>query len=419
MWEGWDSLPIVIIENIGNNLNIPVWRCVSDGSVFAFDDFDRDGRTEFVTASAGSLGRVFIFENTDDNQYEKIFTDTVGIPNGIDVFSGNDLDSDGKPEFFVGFARIVDANSWDFYLYMWEAIGNNTYERTFLWGQRVGVIGPEQRGSKCADIDGDSIEELIWTTPINITVYDAIGNNQFQPSWQWWQDHGTLECLVVNSYDMNQNGYNEIVVGGSGKTSIFEVEAVRVVRPNGSETFQGNAQELIRWQKFYPPRCDSLSLFYSLDNGRTYDTIITGFSGADSSYLWTVPDTSSDSCKVKIIAYGPGWQYDESDGVFSITAIGINEIASPNRVAMTSIKITPNLFKSQTTICYTLPFAQNIRLRLFDITGKLVKVFCDEYKESGIYKINLKAKEFSSGIYFIRFQTESSKSIIERIMIIN
>jgi len=37
---------------------------VSDGSVFAFDDFDRDGRTEFVTASAGSLGRVFIFENT-------------------------------------------------------------------------------------------------------------------------------------------------------------------------------------------------------------------------------------------------------------------------------------------------------------------------------------------------------------------
>jgi hypothetical protein len=416
MWEGWDSLPIVIIENIGNNQNIPVWRCVSYGSRFSFGDFDRDGQAEFITASASSLGQVFIFENTGDNQYDKTFTDTVGIPNGIDIFSGNDLDNDGKSEFFVGFTRIVDDNSWNFFLYMWEATGNNTYERTFLFSQNLNVQRTTGRRSICADIDGDSIEELIWATPINITVYEAFGNNQFQPLWQWWQDHGQNECLIVNSYDMNKNGYNEIVVGGSGKTSIFEIEAVKVLRPNGGETFVGNSQEQIRWQKFYPPRCDSLSLFYSLDNGWTYDTIITGLPSTDTSYLWTVPDTSSDSCKVKIIAYGPGWQFDESDGVFTIAPSGIEEFANHN-IKYLSLKITPNLFKSQATICFTLPTAQKISLKLYDITGKIIKVIFDGHKESGIYKINLETKDLSSGIYFIHFQTELSKQIIERFAI--
>jgi hypothetical protein len=407
-----------IFENRSNNQNELVWSRYQVGAwSFAFGDFDLDDRKEFVTANLGSLGRVSVYENTGEDQYEMTYQDTVRLPNGSDVFSGNDLDGDGKPEFFVGFARIVAGSTWDFFLYMWEATGNNTYERTHI--TTIRAVDWLEKRSKCGDIDGDGIEELVWSIGAQVIVYKATGNNQFERIWTWNNDHGgDFPHSMVNIYDMNRNGYNEIVFGGNSKTSIFEVEAVKVIRPNGGEIFHRLTQEQIRWQKFYPPRCNSLSLFYSLDNGRTYDTIITGLPGVDSSYLWTVPDTSSDSCKVKIIAYGPGWQYDESDGVFSITAIGINEIASPNRVAMTSIKITPNLFKSQTTICYTLPFAQNIRLRLFDITGKLVKVFCDEYKESGIYKINLKAKEFSSGIYFIRFQTESSKSIIERLVIV-
>jgi hypothetical protein len=418
-FEAWDSTPIVIIENTGNNQNVPVWRRVNYGSGFAFGDFDQDSLTEFVTASPGSSGQVFVFENTiiGNDQYEKVFTDTVHFPNGTDVFSGNDLDGDGKPEFFVGFVQWVGGDIWDFYLYMWETTGNNAYQRTLIAQHRLTMGGPEGRRSKCGDIDGDGIEELVWATPTVVLAYKATGNNQFAQVWQWIGDHGDDEELDVNIYDMNKNGYNEIVIFGSGKTSIFEVEAIKVLRPNGGETFIGDTQEQIRWQKFYPPRCDSLSLFYSLNNGATYDTIITGIPGADTSYLWTVPDTSSDSCKVKIIAYGPGWQYDESDGVFAITPSGIEEPANLD-VKYLSLKISPNLFKSQATICFTLPTAQKISLRLYDITGKLVKVFCDEYKESGIYKINLKAKDFSSGIYFIHFQTDSPKPIIERVVII-
>ena len=408
-----------IFENSSNNQNNLVYMNLNPCWSFTFGDFDLDGREEFVTAWLGSLGRVFIFENTGDNQYELIRVDTVRIPNGRDVFLGQDLDGDGKPEFFVGFARWVGGNIWDYFLYMWEATGNNTYERTLIDSVRD-VEWLEYR-SKCGDIDGDGIEELVWSIGAQVRVYKATGNNQFQLLWSWRNDHGgDYPHSMVNIYDMNRNGYNEIVVSGYNKTSIFEVEAVMLLRPNGGENFAGNTQEPIRWQKFYPPRCDSLSLFYSLDNGRSYDTIITGLPATDSSYLWTVPNISSDSCRVKIIAYGPGWQYDESDRIFRITPAGVKEEAGVVP-SFTDLKVSPNPFHSQTTIHFSLPSEQKVRLKVYNITGKLVRRLCDEEMKPGRYKRVLsnsanEQKVLPDGVYFIRLETDNQKIISKVIL---
>ncbi len=408
-----------IWENVGNNQNELVWHREVGAWSFAFNDFDLDGRKEFVTANLGSLGRVSVYENTGDDQYEMIFQDTVRIPNGSDVFSGNDLDGDGKPEFFVGFARWVGGNIWDYFLYMWEATGNNTYERTLI--DSVRDIEWLDKRSKCGDIDGDGIEELVWSIGAQVRVYKATGNSQFQLLWSWRNDHGgDYPHSMVNIYDMNQNGYNEIVVSGYNKTSIFELEAVRLLRPNGGESFAGNTQEPIRWQKFYPPRCDSLSLFYSLDNGRSYDTIITGLPATDSSYLWTVPNVSSDSCRVKVIAYGPGWQYDESDRVFKITPVGVKEEAGVVPL-FTDLKISPNPFHSQTTIQFSLPSEQKVKLKVYNITGKLVRLLCDGQMKPGRYKIVLGTTDneqgvLPDGVYFIRLETENQKIISKVIL---
>ena len=408
-----------IWENVGNNQNELVWHREVGAWSFAFNDFDLDGRKEFVTANLGSLGRVSVYENTGDDQYEMTYQDTVRIANGSDVFSGNDLDGDGKPEFFVAFA-VVGAT---FHLYMWEATGNNTYERTLIDQKTISVSWTTDRRSKCGDLDGDGIEELVWAIPTKLFVYKATGNNQFQQVWEWTQDHGTDECLIVNIFDMNKNGYNEVVVGGSGKTSIFEVEAVKVLRPNGGEVFRGDTQELIRWQNFHPPRCDSLSLFYSTDNGRTYDTIITGISGADTSYLWTVPDTSSDSCKVKIIAYGPGWQYDESDGVFRITPTGIEE-SRLGSLSYQKFEILPNPAKGK--IKFKIWNAdKDLTLKIYNLAGELVKTFfisAVSGQRSAISEIiwdgrDNKDKILPNGIYFLECISDTL-TILKKVLIL-
>ncbi len=401
-----------IFENSINNHNDSVWSQFQVGAwSFAFDDFDLDSLKNFATTDLGSSGRVSVYENIGDNQYERTYQDTVHLPNGIDVFSGNDLDGDGKPEFFVAFYSYGNST---FYLYMWEAIDNNTYQRTLVDQKTIAVGYSTGRRSKCGDLDGDGIEELVWATPTKLYVYKATGNNQFQQVWQWNQDHGINECLIVNIYDMNKNGYNEIVVGGSGKTSIFEVEAVRLLRPNGGEVFQDSTQELIRWQKFYPPRCDSLSLFYTTDNGRTYLPLASCLPASDTSFLWTVPSVNSDSCKIKIIAYGPGWQYDESDGVFSISSTGIEEY-SPLSALRYSLKVERRI--NPTATIFSIPSFQRVNLKLYDINGRLIKSLVNETKEAGIYKIDLNTKSLPSGVYLIYLDTES-KRIIERIVIV-
>jgi len=404
-----------IFENLNDNQNQLVWISFIPSWSIAFGDFDFDGGKEFVTAHSGSTGLVSVYENIADNQYEQVYQDSVYLPNGGgDVFSGNDLDGDGYPEFFIAFYSYPAPTN---YLYMWEATGNNTYQRTLI-DQVIGNDWSSKR-SKCGDIDGDGVEELVWSIGGRVMVYKATGNNQFQRVWEWYNDHGGQRPQAqVNIYDMNNNGYNEIVVGGSGKTSIFEVEAVRLIRPNGGEVFQDSSQEIIRWQKFYPPRCDSLSLFYSINNGTTYFPIVSGISGSDTSYLWTVPSVNSDSCKIKIIAYGPGWQYDESDGNFSITSTGINEIASPNRVAMTlSVKVFPNPARSISVVRYSLPAEGKVSLQFYDISGRLVKTLVDEDKKPGNYSVTLNSKTLSSGIYFLSLQTDT-KRIIERLVVI-
>jgi len=406
---------LMIFENVANNINVLVFSDTSrDGYNHAFGDFDLDGHYEFVTATLGSRGIVYICENTGDNQYDLVRVDTVGIPNGHDVFSGDDVDGDGHPEFFIRFARV----GWTFYLYMWEATGNNTYQRTLVDQVSRPRFDPGDMKSLCGDVDGDSIDEIVWSIASDVFVYKATGNNQFQVVWHWvYPGPNDFYQAIVNIYDMNKNGYNEIVISGNDTTRIFEVEAVRLLRPNGGENFHADSNELIQWQKFYPPRCDSLSLFYSIDNGSNYTMITHGISGNDTSYLWTVPNTNSDSCKVKIIAYGPGWQYDESDGTFSITSTGIKEIATLPLAMTLGVKVYPNPTKSLSVIRYSLPVEGQVSLKLYNISGRLVKTLVNEHKQPGNYSINLNSKTLSAGVYFITLQTQE-KRIIERVIII-
>jgi hypothetical protein len=412
------ELGLTVWENVGNNQNQIVWNCTTrtvDGFNFTFGDFDLDDTTEFITAGLGSLGRVFVWENSGPDSYELIFVDSVRRPNGSDVFSGKDLDGDGKPEFFVNFAQSVGGN-WDFYLYMWETTGNNTYERTLVDMIRRNNFWYTR--SRCGDLDGDGIEELVWSTQTHISIYKATGNNQFQRIWEWQNDHapGGPDVAFVNIYDMNKNGYNEIIVSGSGKISIFEVEAVRLLSPNGGQNFLPGDSVLIQWQKFYPPRCDSFSLSYTTDNGRTYQPILNSIPSTESTYTWNVPNTPSESCRVKVIAYGPGTQFDESDALFTIQPSGLEEtqvIDQPLR-----LEIKPNPFKTKTLIRLNKPTEKLITFKIYNSSGKLVKTLILYPKQSAIAwdGTNEQGKSLPNGVYILKLESENLE-LIEKLII--
>jgi Secretion system C-terminal sorting domain len=65
----------------------------------------------------------------------------------------------------------------------------------------------------------------------------------------------------------------------------------------------------------------------------------------------------------------------------------------------------PNPFNPATTISFSLPRSENVRIIIYDITGKEVKELVNEFWPAGNYEINFNANGLSSGVYFYKIQS--------------
>ncbi|MBU4308827.1 MAG: T9SS type A sorting domain-containing protein [Nanoarchaeota archaeon] len=69
----------------------------------------------------------------------------------------------------------------------------------------------------------------------------------------------------------------------------------------------------------------------------------------------------------------------------------------------------PNPFNSSTTINYSIPLEDKVKLQVYDVQGKLVKTLVNEKQRAGEYSIDLNSQGLSSGIYIYRLNGEGSR----------
>jgi len=67
----------------------------------------------------------------------------------------------------------------------------------------------------------------------------------------------------------------------------------------------------------------------------------------------------------------------------------------------------PNPFNPLTTIKYNVPQYGFVKLTVYDMLGKEVKILVNEEKDPGSYEIKFDVQELSSGIYFYRLESGS------------
>jgi Leucine-rich repeat (LRR) protein len=67
----------------------------------------------------------------------------------------------------------------------------------------------------------------------------------------------------------------------------------------------------------------------------------------------------------------------------------------------------PNPFNPQTTIGFVLPRASHVRLELFDLLGRKVAVWLDEFRKAGHHSITVNSNDLSSGVYLYRLTAGS------------
>jgi hypothetical protein len=234
-----------------------------------------------------------------------------------------------------------------------------------------------------------------------------------QEVWHWNNDHGGFRSLVSTVYDINNDGYNELITAGNAKISIFEVEAIDLLSPNGGSCSVGDTVP-IRWRANTPPRCDSLSLFLRRDSSWLLDTIVRGLPGTDTLYRWVVPSGVPDTGRIVVMAYGPGHQWDMSDSVIHFTGSGAAE--GPHNVPLQwSLSVSPNPVRGAFTVRYDVPGfgakAPVFALGIYDAGGRLVRSLCEGDVVPGRYEVRLPSGVLPAGIYFLRLDTPGFRDV--------
>ncbi|MHA2101399.1 MAG: Ig-like domain-containing protein, partial [Candidatus Kariarchaeaceae archaeon] len=105
-----------------------------------------------------------------------------------------------------------------------------------------------------------------------------------------------------------------------------EPEAITVTSPNGGENWQEGSQQNIAW---ISTNIANVKIEYTTDDGSSWLEIISSTPGSAGSYYWTVPDTPSEQCKVKISDVANSSVIDISDNVFTISS-------QPSSITVTS-----------------------------------------------------------------------------------
>ncbi|MCX5801431.1 MAG: family 43 glycosylhydrolase [Candidatus Eisenbacteria bacterium] len=209
---------------------------------------------------------------------------------------------------------------------------------------------------------------------------------------------------------------------------------VSLFEPSGAETLVQGEQFEIRWKAGDETAIDSVVLEYSLDGGSTFPYLIARPSPQDTSYLWNIPQTYSDSCLVRATVYdwGPNSTSDQSDSLFRIVAyIGVDE--NPSNAPAIERKLAlsvqgQNPFAERTSFRFNLPssFAgRRFSLDVFDTAGRHVRDLtrgtcpangaalsapwnaCDE---SG--------RLVGSGIYFVLLRVDGTPLLTKKIVLL-
>ncbi len=386
-----DAQVVYVFENRGNNQYVKVFSDTTGPWMFtppmAFGDFDEDGRMEFVRGTLSPPPRLYVYKCTGDDQYQMVWRDTlINEPNNYDLITGPDFDGNGKLEFIVG---NVDAGNPEVAkINIYESMGINQYQVIFADSVPVTARGVYCVHSDCGDVDIDGKPELVWAIDRDWMVYkyDSLAH-QFQRVYSAYGDNGH-NSTNIHIHDMNGNGYPEVIESGGNETHIWEVEACRLVYPNGGETLYCDTSYTIRWRNVAPFMADSFSLFFSTDSSRSYSLIAHGIPGSDSSYVWTVPDTLSDTCFIMLWAYQNATGWDFSDAPFTVRpAVGVEAFpAFASR--LTPYVPCPNPFVSYAQV----PGHEKESFSLYDVSGRKV----------GIYKGDRIGSGLSAGIYFLK-----------------
>lgn len=189
---------------------------------------------------------------------------------------------------------------------------------------------------------------------------------------------------------------------------------ITVTSPNGGEELQTGAQFEITW---ISNDVNNVLIELSTDNGNAWNEIVAS-TESDGSYLWTVPNISSDECLVRISDIESN-AFDQSDNVFTI--FDPTSVIDDMKLTFNLSQNYPNPFNPTTAIQFQIPKLSDVVLKIYSSTGELVKILVDQPLSPGQHHVvwngkNQFGQNVVSGVYI--YQLKSDQQVETKQMIL-
>lgn len=212
-------------------------------------------------------------------------------------------------------------------------------------------------------------------------------------------------CGVTGASDTSDNVF-----------TIVDEYGITILAPGLGDVLQGGLQELISW--ISTGLIDNVEIMFSSDDGFSW-SVVESLTTNDGSYSWLVPELSSTTSKIRVRDYNSP-AADESE-TFTVVGppTGLEDVV-PERFALYSNM--PNPFNPSTVIRYDVPRGGGtVTLRIYDVTGRLVREFIDESGAPGRKHVvwdgrTARGEPATTGVYFYRLSasgfTETKKMLL-------
>lgn len=209
---------------------------------------------------------------------------------------------------------------------------------------------------------------------------------------------------------------------GTGAMPDTRPPLVTALTPNGGQYWTTDETYDIEWSASDDVGVISIDILRSWDSGATYPDTIAAGEPNDGSYSWTVPEGTSETSRIRVIARDAAGlaAFDDSDEDFS-TGLGTGTPDDPSVKRLALEQNVPNPFNPMTEIAYSVPNAAHVTLTIYDVNGRVVKRLVDGVLGADNYLTTWDGTTDSggtaaSGVYFYRLMADDRE--LERRMIL-
>lgn len=235
----------------------------------------------------------------------------------------------------------------------------------------------------------------------------------------WWKSRPTTFYLIgtngklveVYNFMLGGNYYSESQMYAAIDKALKDINEdteapnVTVTKPAGGAVVNIGSDITIEWNATDDHKVVDAALYFSDDNGSTYeliDTLIPNIE--DGKYIWKdAPTQSLSKCKIKVLALDNGDNEGEGEsGVFSIgpTDIKFTSVDFANKTILTQKGNISKLY---------IPCDEATSVRVTNVQGKIISSFTTSPNN---YWYNIPGN-ISSGIHFVTIETQR-RSIVKQ-----